>query len=337
MKRRAVIEEAIGETRAAVYEGRRLTELHLRRSTRKKAYAGDICTGRVVAVDPAIAGAFVDIGEEKPGVLKFSGHKDLPKLTEGLHLDVKITKAGIGGKGPNLTYIGPASLDKAGPVKALSLEAYLSEIYPNIDYESAPVSIIDTACERTLALKCGGSVTFEQTQALLAIDVDKGSANTAMDACLQAADLIASQLRLRGLGGLIAIDFPNLRQPKQRNSLMKSLERAFADDPSHVRIAPFSRFGVIEMTRSQSGPSLDQILHDRAGNPTAETLALRGLRRLEREKRLNPGAKMTLFLPFSAHLWLTKTDFDWKAELQDRIGQGYEIQPGDEIDVKADR
>ncbi|WP_409434008.1 ribonuclease E/G [Litorimonas sp. RW-G-Af-16] len=337
MNRRAVIEEAIGETRAAVYEGRRLVELYVRRHTREVPHAGDIYTGQVITVDPSVAGVFIEVGAGKPGLLKFSAQKDLPKLTDGMFIDVNIVKAAMTGKGPNLSYAGEASASKIGAVKALSLPERLEMIYPGIKIENAPISVIDEACDRQVAIKGGGSVTFEQTQALLAIDVDKGGIATVLDACLGAAETIAAQLRLRGLGGLIIMDFPNLRQPKQRTTLMKALEREFANDPVITRMAPLSKFGVIEMTRSQAGPSLDSILNDRKGEPTTETLAIRALRRLEREAKLNAGAQFELFVPKAIKIWLDTTDFDWVSRLNNRIGARYTIVEGANVDVKADR
>ena len=337
MKRRAVIEEAIGETRAAIYEGRKLVELHVRRHAKTVPNAGDIYCGRVTSIEPSLAGAFVELGNGPAGLLKFSAQKDLPRMTEGMYLDVVITKASMSGKGPLLAYAGEASADKPKLVTAQSLTDWIRSRFDGITFDEASVSVIDEACERQIAIKGGGAITLDQTQALLAIDVDKGAAESPILCSLAAAELIASQMRLRGLGGLVAIDFPNLRQPKHRNSLIKSLERAFADDLATVRIAPLSRFGVVEMTRSQIGPSLDQIMHDRFGNPTDETLALRGLRWLEREYRANSGAKHTLVLPKNAEIWLTKTEFDWKSALEARIGTRYEIKVGDSIDVTADR
>lgn len=337
MKRRLVIEHGIGETRAAFYEGRRLAELHLRRHIRSAAHIGDIFTGQVIKVDPSVAGAFVDIGSGSAGLLKFSAQKELPKLTDGLFIDVEITKESMAEKGPNLVYVGDPGHDRIAPVKQLNHADYFRAIYPDIAIEDGPVSIIDTACQRQLALKSGGSVTFDQTQALLAIDVDKGGAERVIDVCLEAVSLIASQLRLRGLGGLVVIDFPNLRQPKQRTSLMRAMERAFDSDPAITKFAPLSKFGVIEMTRSQSGPSLDALMNDRFGEPSTETQALSALRRLLREASLNKGAQFALYLPQSAYDWLGATDFDWKSELTARIGERFKIEVGDNIDVKADR
>lgn len=342
MKRRAVIEDAIGETRAALYEGRKLAEFHLRRHVGPQfPRAGDIYTGRIIAVDPSVAGAFVDLGEGQAGLLKFASRKDLPKLTEGLLLDVIIARAAIrsasNAKGPNVHYHAEASRETVGVVKSLSLRESLEQQYPGITFEDSTVSALDDGAEIRLALKGGGSVTFEQTQALLAIDVDKGEAASPYECSVAAAYLIASQLRLRGLGGLVVIDFPNIRQTKQRNALVKTLLSAFDGDSAMVKVAPMSRFGCVEMTRSMSGPPLDMKLNGPDGQPSLETRALRALRRLEREGGVNGGAQLTLYAPQDILSWLETTDLEWRTILQDRIGARFKLELGEAVNVSADR
>ena len=291
----------------------------------------------MTAIDPSVAGAFVELGDGVSGLLKFASRKTLPKLTEGLLLDMEISRAGIGGKGPNLNYIGEASRDKTGPVKQHKLREYLTLNYPGITFDESSVSALDDAVERQIAVKGGGSVTFDQTQALLAIDVDKGVAATPLDSAMAAAELIASQMRLRGLGGLVVIDFPNLRQPKHRTSLLRALDRAFEGDSAIVKIAQISRFGCVEMTRSMDDLSLDAQLNDRYGRPTLETRALRAIRRVEREGAVSAGAKLTLHAPQDILDWLEATPLDWRGELTSRIGARFDVKLGDKVDVSADR
>jgi Ribonuclease G/E len=152
-----------------------------------------------------------------------------------------------------------------------------------------------------------------------------------------AAKLILSQLRLRGLGGLIAIDFPNLRQSKQRSTLIRLMEEMAETDPASIRIAPFSRFGVVEMTRGQDGPSIDAMLNDRFGEPTVETRAIRALRQLEREAKITAGAKMTLSVDQPVWVWLEDAPFDWRAPMTERLGARFTVEPGDSVQVKGDR
>ena len=336
MKRRAVIETAVGETRAAIYEGRRLVELYVDRRWKTTPTAGDVYTGRITSVDSSVAGAWVDIGTASaPALLPFAAQRDMPKLTEGQGVKVSILRSQIGTKGATLRYIGESDA-KPGLVKKLSLQERLSQRFPRLNFDDAAVNAVDSACETTLALPGGGSITMEQTQALLAIDVDKGGAVSAAAAANEAAKLIASQLRLRGLGGLIVIDFPNLRQPKQRKTLERILETACEPDPNVTKFNSLSRFGVIEMTRAKPNASLDDLLNLR-GEPKIETLAIRALRRLTREAANSPGAQLKLIVTPEIEAWLNDAPFDWRAEVTDRIGARFKLIQGPAVDVSADR
>lgn len=338
MKRRVVVEKVVGETRAAVYEGRKLVELHLDRwSDFNKPRIGERWCAQVKSIDASIGGMWVDLGKGPDGLLSFKGQKDMPRLTEGQRVDVIIAKEAIEEKGPVVRYLEPASKETPGPVKLLSLLERLENRFGDLPVTEAPVGAIDEATERSLAISGGGSLTIDRTQALIAIDIDKGGAATVMDCSVLAAKLVMSQLRLRGLGGLIVIDFPNLRQPKQRSTIIRTMEDLADADPASVRVAPFSRFGVVEMTRGQDGPSLDAQLNDRFGQPTLETQAIRALRRLEREAKASAGAKMTLSVPAAIHEWLENPSFDWKTPMTERLGARFDVQIGDQVDVKGDR
>ena len=338
MKRRAVIERAVGETRAAVYEGRRLVELHLDRwSDAAAPKLGERWTGQVVTVDNAMAGAWVRLGEGPDSLLPFKAQGDLPRLTDGMFIDVAITKEAIAEKGPLIRYAGEATHAKPGPVARLSLTDRLTARFPGIALDEARVSVIDDATERVLPVPGGGFVTIDRTQALIAIDIDKGGAVKLAEFCYDAATLVMAQLRLRGLGGLVVVDYPNMRKPRQRSTVLKRMEEMGEADPANVRIAPFSRFGVVEMTRGVDGPSLDATRLDRFGEPTVETRALAALRRLEREGEASKGAKLVLTVPEAEWNWLESAPFDWRGEMTERLGARFDVVRGDRLDVKADR
>ena len=337
MKRRAVIEAAIGETRAAIYEGRRLVELHVDRPWQTTPRTGDTYIGRVTTVDPSVAGAWVDIGSDAaPALMPFAAQKDMPRLSEGQAVNVSILRSQIGEKGATLRFLGESDV-KPGLVKKLNLQERLQQRFPELSFDEAAVNAVDAACETSLALPSGGSITMEQTQALLAIDVDKGTAVSAAAAANEAAKLIASQMRLRGLGGLIVIDFPNLRQPKQRKTLERTFEAAFEADPNVAKFNSLSRFGVVEMTRAKPDLSLDDVLNTKYGEPTVATQAIRALRRLTREAAVSPGAQLELFVTPEIESWLNDAPFDWQANVTDRIGPRYKLTVGPSVDVKADR
>ena len=340
MKYRAVMEDAIGETRAAVYEGRRLVELHLERESRKHLpQTGDEYCARVTSLDPSLNGAFLDLGKAHQGFLTFMNNAAMPRLTEGQFISVSVTRPPIGDKAATVRFIGEADTHKVGLIWKNTLKNRLETRFPKITFDEASVSVIDEAVERHIALKGGGSITIDQTQALLAIDVDKGRAARTLDVCLEAAEMVAKQLRLRGLGGLVVIDFPNLRQTKHRNQLFKAMERVFENDKSIVKVAPLSRFGCIELTRSVDYPSLDSFVNTRFGDPTPETQALRAIRQLEREALANKGAKFVLSVSQDIEKWLSENVLIWEVALIDRIGKRFVLkgQGKDGFSVQADR
>jgi len=297
MKRRCVIENCIGETRAAIYEGRKLVELYVRRETdADKPRQGNVFAGRVAKIDQSIGGVFIDIGTQHDGLFKFTNSPNAPRFTEG-----QMAR------------------------------------FDGIEFAEAAVSVIDEATETELAIKGGGTICIERTRALVAIDVDKGTAVSSFHVCMAALPMIAHELRLRGLGGLVVIDLPNLRQPRQRNTVFKAAERAFKDDPNNVKLAPLSRFGALELTRYKPELALDEILNNRIGSPTTETIALRSIRQLEREGRANPGAKLTMTVRHHIMNWLEEGHIDWKAPLTERLGARFEVIAGGTPSITADR
>lgn len=116
---------------------------------------------------------------------------------------------------------------------------------------------------RSVDLKGGGSIVIEQTEAMVAIDVNSGkyrkqqnAEQTAYKINLEAADEIARQLKLRDLGGLIVCDFIDMRSEKHRREVEKVFRDAVKSDRARSKILRISKFGVVEMTRQRMRPSL---------------------------------------------------------------------------------
>ena len=115
---------------------------------------------------------------------------------------------------------------------------------------------IERALEPVVTLASGGSISLEETRAGLVIDVDGGGRKGALALNLEAAGAIAREVRLRGLGGLILIDFVDLDRAAERRRVERRLADGFAGDPAARRQLPFSPLGVIEMTRQRLGVPL---------------------------------------------------------------------------------
>lgn len=122
---------------------------------------------------------------------------------------------------------------------------------------------IERIHRRTVPLKGGGSIVIDQTEALVAIDVNSGNfrvdddaEETAYQVNLAAAGEIARQLRLRDLGGVIVIDFIDMRQERHRRSVERTLRDHLRRDRARTKLTRISPFGLVEMTRQRIRPSL---------------------------------------------------------------------------------
>jgi ribonuclease E len=132
----------------------------------------------------------------------------------------------------------------------------------NLDRE---ISLIH---QRKVPLRQGGSIVIDQTEALVAIDVNSGNfraddsaEETAYQMNLQAAREIARQLRLRDLGGVVVNDFIDMRKEKHRRNVERALRDAVKRDRARTKILRTSPFGLIEMTRQRIRPSLKRSVY----------------------------------------------------------------------------
>jgi ribonuclease E len=121
---------------------------------------------------------------------------------------------------------------------------------------------------RVVPLKQGGSIVIDQTEALVAIDVNSGNfraddsaEETAYQMNLLAAREIARQIRLRDLGGVVVNDFIDMRKEKHRRGVERALRDAVKRDRARTKILRTSPFGLIEMTRQRIRPSLKKSVY----------------------------------------------------------------------------
>ncbi len=148
--------------------------------------------------------------------------------------------------------------------------------------------------QRKVPLRQGGSIVVDQTEALVAIDVNSGNfraddsaEETAYQMNLQAAREIARQLRLRDLGGVIVNDFIDMRKEKHRRGVERALREAVKRDRARTKILRTSPFGLVEMTRQRIRPSLKRSVYTDCPGcvgtgvvKTAESMAIEVMRLL---------------------------------------------------------
>jgi ribonuclease E len=154
---------------------------------------------------------------------------------------------------------------------------------------------IDRIHDRVVPLPAGGSIAIDRTEALTAVDVNSGRSTraasheeTALATNLEAAAEVARQLRLRDIGGLVVVDFIDMRSHKSQRQLEKALREAMKSDRARFTVGKLSANGLLEINRQR----IQQALHFRthracptcAGTgriPSAELVSLNLLRRIE--------------------------------------------------------
>jgi ribonuclease G len=158
---------------------------------------------------------------------------------------------------------------------------------------------IDRALERKVQLKSGGSLVFDQGEALTAIDVNTGKfvgskgktlEETITQTNLEAAEEVAEQLRLRNVGGLIIIDFIDMDKESNRRKVYRKLQEVLRRDRAKAHITKISEMGLVEMSRKRTRESLGRMLtHDcsycngKGYTKSALTISNEILRQIRRE------------------------------------------------------
>jgi ribonuclease G len=145
---------------------------------------------------------------------------------------------------------------------------YYSDRLPIFEHFKIEDEIIRTM-ESKVWLRNGAYIVIQQTEAMVAIDVNSGKfigrkdhESNALKINLEAAREIARQTRLRDLGGIIVIDFIDLENSENRSQLYHEIKREFHKDRSITKIEEISRFGIIEMTRQRVRPGVLHTLHE---------------------------------------------------------------------------
>jgi ribonuclease G len=123
---------------------------------------------------------------------------------------------------------------------------------------------IDKLFERKIFLKCGGYITIEQTEGMVAIDVNSGRftskknlEETVFKVNCEAAEEVARQLRLRDVGGIVVIDFIDMETREHRNQVFSILQNALKKDRAKTQIVSLSELDIVEMTRQRIRRSLE--------------------------------------------------------------------------------
>jgi len=128
---------------------------------------------------------------------------------------------------------------------------------------------IEEAFRREVMLPCGGYLVIDETEALIAVDVNtgrnRGSKNVdkmILETNAEAAQEVARQLRLRNIGGLVVVDFIDMRQRKDQNMVYRTMLDEVKKDKAKTQVLQISSIGLMEMTRQRLNESLREVLYE---------------------------------------------------------------------------
>jgi ribonuclease G len=240
--------------------------------------------------------------------------------------------------------VGRVLIDDAGAAEAA--RAYCRKAMPGAEahIEVTPRGLFDRfGVEEEIAilsqprvrLPSGAWITIESTEALTAVDVNSGSftqsgglEETGFAVNLEASAEIGRQIRLRGIGGLIVVDFIHLGIEDHRRRVCEALEKSLCFDRAPVQISPMTEFGIVAITRKRSREPLMRrgSVPCRACGGTgralsADSVAMEILRRVEREAAANPGAELVVEAAPDVVAWLRQNGEETREALT-RLGAG---------------
>lgn len=199
---------------------------------------------------------------------------------------------------------------------------------------------IHKALERKVQLKSGGYLIIDQTEAMTTIDVNTGAfvghrnlEETIFKTNLEAAQAIARQLRLRNLGGIIIIDFIDMKDLEHRRQVLRALEKNLEKDHARTHISEVSSLGLVQMTRKRVRESLLQVMCEpcsacagKGSMLTPETVCYDIFREILREARQFDAQQLLVLASQPVVDLLIDEESTSLAELEEFIGKPIKLQ-----------
>jgi ribonuclease G len=266
-------------------------------------------------------------------------HEDLP-------LPLRVLRDMVTGDVERILVDSAADFEKM----RLFTESFLPELTPILEHYQRRRPIFDLhgtedeikkALGRSISLKSGGYVIFDQTEAMTTIDVNTGGfvghrnlEETIYRTNLEAAVTIARQLRLRNLGGIIIIDFIDMEEEDHRERVMQVLEQSMSRDHARHQITPVSPLGLVEMTRKRTRESLGHVLCENCDNcdgrgfvMTAATVCFEIFREIIRQHRQFQFDEALVLAHQDVIELLLDDEARGLAEIESQIGKSIRLQP----------
>jgi ribonuclease G len=194
---------------------------------------------------------------------------------------------------------------------------------------------IEQALSHKVALKSGGSIIIETTQAMTVVDVNTGKyigkanlEDTILKTNLEAAEEVVRQLRLRNIGGLIVIDFIDMATPTNQQKLMRFLEKTLKErDKFQSVVLKVSEFGLVQMTRKRSGKTLLQELthacstcHGRGFLKSPQMQCYAIFQKLREQLRKKDAKQIELTLHPDMFAYITTTEYNAVLTIEKEFG-----------------
>lgn len=343
MKARLCIDDAVGERRRLLLDMQgRAFRLDIERWSERDARVrlSEIRWGRVKARIPGGRGWFVDIGAGADGVVEPTR---AAHVTEGALLAFRVKAEAWSDKGPllSLADMSPNTPKPEGPGLHASAkdDSFLAgvEVHETLEGAEAREAVdaaIDAATNGVVQLPGGGNIAVEGARGATVIDVDAGQrAGTtdaerfALDLNLAAAEAAARQIALRGVGGLVLVDFVGMTRPESRRAVAQKLRETLAVYLGRASdVLELSRLGVCEAAVARRARPLSDAL----AGPAAEREALDALRLIETAGTQDRAARLAATVSPEAAAWLERDTIGWRDALAGRIGARWilDAKPG---------
>jgi len=210
---------------------------------------------------------------------------------------------------------------------------------------------IETIYSNVVSLKTGGSIVIDPTEALIAIDVNSGRGkmgknknieSTAFKTNIEAASEISRQLRLRDIGGLVVIDFIDMKDKKHIREVEKVVREKSRQDRAKIDISHISKFGLLEISRQRLRPSIESKTYrtctccqGRGIIPSVESASVSFIRQIGMGVSAKGIMKVKGFLPLEVASYLLNKKRKALAQIENRYGIDIDlvgdpnISPGD--------
>ncbi|MCQ8278072.1 Rne/Rng family ribonuclease [Acetobacteraceae bacterium KSS8] len=204
---------------------------------------------------------------------------------------------------------------------------------------------LDAMLQPTVQLRSGGYLVINQTEALVAIDVNSGRSTrergieeTAFRTNMEAADEVARQLRLRDLAGLIVIDFIDMEVRRNNAAVERRLKDALRNDRARIQVGSISHFGLLEMSRQRLRPSIAEssfvTCPHCAGTGFVrgtESSALHVLRAIEEEAGKRKASEILVHVAGAVALYVLNHKRAWLGEIEARYGLTVHLAADDSL------